>query len=190
MSDLPQSRPIDKARCTLNAPAIVAAIFLGLHILPLFWRPNPLWGVDCLFYLPATVQALFVLLSILLFIPGFRRLARTLTCKFPLKLWGGGRSVWITRILLLIIALAAFVAFSSARHLLGDGYHVLEKLDAETWHDAYRAPFTYTVIGTLHRLGSALWETAENTYRVYSYVSGILYAFLSFPVAAALGKNA
>ena len=171
-------------------PTAIAAIFLGLHVLPLFWQPNPLWSVDFLSYLPAPVQALFVLLSVLLFVPGFRRQVRAAASTLPLSLWGRGRSVRITRVLLLFVALAAFVALSSARHFLGDGYHVLEKLDAETWHDAYRAPFTYTVIGTLHRLGSALWETAENTYRVYSYVSGILYVLISIPVAAVFGKNA
>ncbi len=149
-----------------------------------------MWGVDFLFYLPAPVQALFVLLSVLLFVPGFRRQVRAAASTLPFSLWGRGRSVRITRILLLFVALAAFVALSSARHFLGDGYHVLEKLDAETWHDAYRAPFTNTVIGALHGLGSALWQTPENTYRVYSYVSGILYVFLSFPVAAVVGKNA
>ncbi len=170
-------------------PTVIAAIFLGLHVLPLFWRPNPLWGVDFLFYLPTTVQALFVLLAVLLFVPGFRRQVRATAATLPFSLSGRSRRVLVTRTLLLFIAVAAFIAFSSARHFLGDGYHVLEKLDADTWHDAYRAPFTYAVIGTLHRLGSALWETAENTYRVYSYVSGTLYVLISFPVAAVLGKD-
>ena len=86
-------------------------------------------------------------------------------------------------------ALIGFFVFSSARHFLGDGYVLLGKLDAEYWHDKNRAPLTYALIGTLHSLGSVLWETAENTYRLYSYISGTLYVLLSFPIAAALGKN-
>ena len=189
MPDFPPSRPINQTRRRPTAPAIIAAVFLGLHVLPLFWRPNPLWGVDFLFYLPTPIQALFVLFAVLLFIPGFRRQIRAWVRYLPLVLWCPGRRAWITRILILLIAVSAFFTFSSARHFLGDGYHVLEKLDAEGWHDAYRAPFTYAVIETLHSLGSVLWESAENTYRVYSYVSGTLYVLLSFPVAAALGKN-
>ncbi len=190
MSDQLESRQGDLPLRSISRPAIIAAIFLGLHLVPLFWPSGPLWGVDFLFYLPAPAQAAFILLSILLFIPGFRRQVRAWVVYLPLSLWGRGRRVWITRILIPLIALAAFVSLSSARHFLGDGYHVLEKLDAEDWHDAYRAPLTYAVIGTLHRLGSVIWETTENTYRLYSYVSGILYVLLSFPVAAALGKNA
>ena len=173
-----------------SPPAVIAAVFLALHVLPLFWRPNPLWGVDFLFYLPSPVQGVFILLSVLLFIPGFHRQIRSRVGALPLTLWGRGHRVWVSRGLVVLAALAAIVALSSARHFLGDGYHVLEKLNADTWHDAYRAPFTYTLIGTLHRLGSALWTTAENTYRVYSYVSGILYVLISFLVAAALDKNA
>ena len=173
----------------MSRPAIIAAVFLGLHVLPLFWRPNPMWGVDFLFYLPTPAQVLFFLLAVLLFIPGFRRKVRAWVRYLPLALWGRGRRVWMTRILVVPGALAAFVALASARHFLGDGYHVLEKLDAEDWHDAYRAPFTYAVIETLHSLGGVLWGTAENTYRAYSYVSGILYVLLCFPIAAALGKN-
>ena len=190
MTDHSTSESIQPAERAISRPAIIAAVFLGLHVLPLLWRPNPLWGVDFLFYLPAPVKGIFILLSILLFISGFRRQVRAWVRYLPFALWGGGRRVWFTRILVVIAALAAFVALASARHFLGDGYHVLEKLDAENWHDAYRAPFTYAVIETLHSLGSVLWGTAENTYRAYSYVSGILYVILCFPIAAALGKNA
>ena len=182
-------RSIRPAERLFSRPTIIAAVFLGLHVLPLFWRPDALWGVDFLVYLPAPARGAFVLLSILFFIPGFRRQVRAWVCCLPFAIWGRGRRVWITRGSVILTALVAFIAFSSARHFLGDGYHVLEKLDAEDWHDAYRAPFTYAVIGALHRVGSVLWESAENTYRVYSYVCGLLYVLLCFPVAAALGKN-
>ncbi len=38
-------------------------------------------------------------------------------------------------------------------------------------------------------MGQAFWETAENTYRIYSYTSGALYILLTFPVAATLGRT-
>ena len=179
-----------RLRHGFQKPAIIAAVFLGLHILVLFWRPNPFWGADFLLYMPVPVQGLFILLAVLLFIPWFPRQIRVWTRNFPFALWGRGRRVWVTRGLVLLVALAAYISLSSARHFLGDGYHLLEKLEAETWHDMFRAPLTYALVGTLHRVGSTLWETAENTYRVYSYASGSLYVLLSFPVAAALGKDA
>ena len=190
MTDNSTSESSPPAERAISLPAIIAAIFLGLHILPLFWPSIPMWGVDFLVYLPAPAQGAFILLSILLFVPGFRRKVRAWVSCLPLAIWGRGRRVWISRGPVILTALVAFIAFSSTRHFLGDGYHVLEKLDAEDWHDVYRAPFTYAIIGTLHRLGGVLWETVENSYRAYSYVSGIIYVLFSFPVAAASGKNA
>ena len=189
MTDRSTSESIQPAEPVISGPAIIAAIFLALHLLPLVWRRNPLWGVDFLFYLPPPVQALFALLAVLLFIPGLRREIRSRAGALPFAVWGRGGRVWITRALILLVALAAFFALCSARHFLGDGYHVLEKLNAENWPDAHRAPLTYAVIGALHRLGSVLWHTAENTYRAYSYASGVLYVALSFMVAAAIGKD-
>ena len=168
-------------------PAMIVGAFLALHLLLVFWRPNPLWGVDLLFYVPA--RGLFILLAVLLFIPGFRRQTRAWLRALPFTLWGQGARVRVTRALVLLVALAAFFALPSARHFLGDGYHVLEKLDADTWHDMFRAPLTVTLIRALHNVGQAFWETAENTYRVYSCASGALYVLISFPVAAALGKT-
>ena len=85
--------------------------FLGLHILPLIWGPNPLWGVDFLYYLPAPVQGIFILLSILLFIPGFRRRIRVCVRALPLALWGEGRRVWVGKGLLVLVASPSLSCF-------------------------------------------------------------------------------
>ena len=177
-------------RRTLTAPTIIAAVFLGLHLLVVFWQPNPSWGVDFLFYMSRPIQGLFLLLAVLLFIPSLRRRIRSWVRALPFGLWEQGRRVWITRTMALILALAAFLALHSAHHFLGDGYLLLRKLEADTLQDQSRAPLTFAFIRTLHHAGRAFWETAENTYRIYSYASGVLYVLLAFPAAAALSKNA
>ena len=148
-----------------------------------------MWGIDFLFYLPAPVKGIFILLSILLFIPRFRRKIRSTVDVLPFALWGEGRRVWLTRGLLVFVALGAFIVLSSARHFLGDGYYLLNELDAGTGKKPLRAPFTFTLIRALHYTSHAVWETAENTYRVYSYASGLLYVLLAFATAGTLGKN-
>ena len=174
---------------TISRPIIAAAVFLAVHVLPLFWQPNPMWGVDLLYYLPASVQGAFILLSVSLFIPGFRRQIRSMVGALPLSPWGRGRRVWVTRGLVVLAASAAFIAFSSARHFLGDGYHLLEKIATDSWTDVFRAPLSFTIIRTLYDAGVSFWETSENTYRLYSYTSGVLYVLLGFAVAGTLGQN-
>ena len=177
------------AERVFSRPAIIAAVFLGLHILSLFWPSSHMWGVDFLYYMPAPVQVAFVLLAVLLFVPRFQRLCRTCATFLPFGLWGKGRRVWISRALVILIALTVFILLSSARHFLGDGYLLIQKLEAEAWQDRPRAPLTFAVIHALHGAGAPFWETAENTYRIYSYISGILYGLIAFIAASAFGKT-
>ena len=153
------------------------------------WRPNPLWGVGFLYYLPVPVQGIFILLSILLFIPGFRRQIHSMVNVLPLALWGEGRRVWLTRGLLILLAVAGFIGLQSSLHLLGDGYLYVRDLDAGTLQRVDRAPLTFALIRGLHRVGAEVWHSAENTYRIYSYVSGLLYVLLAFATAGALEKT-
>ena len=108
---------------------------------------------------------------------------------FPITLWNNGRRTWPARLAMALVALAAFFGLSSAVHLLGDGYLHLRELDADIRLRMDRAPLTFILIRFLHNMGGAFWETAENTYRIYSFASGVLYVLLAFPVAGTLGKS-
>ena len=180
------SQPAGRAR---SHPALVAAIFLLLHMIPLVWRPNPSWGVDFLFFLPTPVQGMIVLIAVLLMVPGVRRRIRVCANALPFALWGRGPRVRFSRALVVLIALAGFVLLSTARHFLGDGYPVLENLEDGIWSASSRAPLSWALIRALHDMCQPYWETAENTYRFYSYASGVLYVLLAFPVASVLGKT-
>ena len=176
-------------RIPLLRLAIIAAIFLALHVLPLFWRPSAMWGVDFLFYLPTPVQGIFVLIAVLMFVPGFRLRIRSCACKLPLALWGEGRRVWLTRGLLILLAVGGFIALRSSRHFLGDGYYLLNELVSHTWQESNRAPLSFALVRTLHYAGQVFWESPVVTYRIYSFVSGVLYILLALPVADALGRD-
>ncbi len=173
----------------MTRSALVAGVFLALHVLPLAWRSSAPWGTDLLFYQPPLIQGLFLLAAVLLFVPAFRRQVRTWIRTLPLSLWGSGRRIWLTRTLMLLAALGVFLGLRTANHLLGDGYLYLRDLDAGVLQSTQRAPLTFALIGLLHGAGGVLWETAETTYRLYSYASGALFVLLSFPVAGALGED-
>ncbi len=173
----------------IRQPATVAAAFLGLHVLLAYWRPNPFWGADLLYYYPDSLRAVFILLAILAFVPCVRARVHALVAALPDALWGKGVLTWIVRTLFILLALAGFMALQSARHLLGDGYLYLRELEAGMTERVDRAPLTFALIRLLHDAGAALWRTAENTYRVYSYASGLLYLVLAFATAGALGRN-
>lgn len=164
-------------------------MFLGLHVLLAYWRPNPFWGADFLYYYSDTLRVVFILLAVLVLIPCLRSRIGALFGTISSGLWSGGVRTWIVRVLLVLLALAGFIALQSARHLLGDGYLYLRELDAGITQRVDRAPLTFALIRLLHGAGAALWQTAENTYRVYSYASGLFYLLLALATAGALGKS-
>ena len=169
--------------------AAVTAIYLAFHVLSVFWRQNSMWGADFLAYMSLALQSLFVLFGVVLFFPGFARQIRSVLRNLPFALWTGGKRMWVTRTLMLLLALISFIAFSSARHFLGDGYLLLRELVSDTGPEPFRAPLSFALIRGLHQAGQTLWQTAENTFRIYSYAAGVLYLLIAFPVSATVGKS-
>lgn len=173
----------------IRNPATVAGVFLGLHVLLAYWRPNPFWGADFLYYYSDPLRVVFILLAVLVLVPCLHTRIGAFFGTVSSILWGNGARTWIVRILLILLALSGFIALQSARHLLGDGYLYLRELDAGITQRVDRAPLTFSLIRFLHGAGAALWQTAENTYRVYSYASGLLYLLLALATAGTLGRN-
>ena len=185
-----QARKLNRQRhAGVRKPETVAAAFLGLHVLLAFWRPNPFWGADLLYYYPDSLRIVFILLAILVLVPRVRARVHPLFAGLSAALRGNGVRPWIVRILLILVALAGFIALQSARHLLGDGYLYLRELDAGITQRVDRAPLTFALIRFVHEAGASLWQTAENTYRVYSYASGLLFLLLALATAGALGRT-
>lgn len=188
-SKRPEGISNHERRLLLVQLASATAIFLTLHVLFVFWRPDYLWGVDFLAYTHVWVQSLFAVLSVLLFFPKFRLQVRAVARYLPFALWSGCGRVWVTRTFILPVALISFIAFSSAIHLLGDGYLLINELTSKTGQEPFRAPLSFALINGLHQAGQALWQSAENTYRVYSYASGVLYLLTAFAAATTVGKS-
>ena len=120
-----------------------------------------------------------MVLAALLFVPGFRRQCRGLARSIPLTLWGRGQRVRASRILVSLTALAAFVALSSARHFLGDGYHrIWKNSNAETWHDMFRAPLTVTLLIGTHCTGRAKRSCGKPPKTLTAYTASFQAYFL------------
>ena len=173
-----RNRYLPSQGCTLAT--VIVGLFLGLHVLLALRHPASAWGLDMLAYLPASVHGVFVLLSVLLLLPSARqRLIDTLSrCSRAIDPWESRRSSVLFAGLLLLVAVAAFVLFRSATHLLGDGYLYLRELGRSVWRSGPRtgrAPLSFWIINTLHESGGRLWHSADLTYRIYSSVSGAIY---------------
>ena len=86
---------------------VFVAGFLGLHLVLPYWDPLCLWGADMLRYQGRWSFTLFLILSVLLLLPGIRQ--RLLACisfiPSSLNPWSSARAFWRFAILLSLLAL-------------------------------------------------------------------------------------
>ncbi|MDA0746579.1 MAG: tetratricopeptide repeat protein, partial [bacterium] len=167
---------------------LATGLFLLAHLLLAHWQsPYPFWGLDLLTYHPTWLQIPFALFASLLLLPPARdQILQLFKRLSPLLDHRTGRAA-LSFILILALAIL-FYFFRSAVHLLGDGYLYLRELDNAVWNElprVDRAPLTFWITRTLHNLGGS----AQTTYRIYSFASGLFYLALIFPIARTLGRN-
>jgi tetratricopeptide (TPR) repeat protein len=171
---------------------IVAAVFLGLHLLSAIWHPNPIWGADLLYAYPGPVQLIFLVMGVLLLVPSlWETLFNWLGDRTKgFGLWSPSPLRFVSRLMLILFGCSLFVVLSSSIHLLGDGYLYLRELDKSVWQQvqrADRAPLTFLVVARIHELGRI--ESAEGAYRLMSYMAGALYLLLIPMVAGVVGGS-
>ena len=177
----------------INRATAVVGIFLGLHVIPVWWHSVPVWGVDFLVYYPGWVAALCVLLSALILMPSVRERMILGISAVPdaVDPWGSRRSFVLFALIVIAAGGGAFIGLRSAAHLLGDGYLRLRELPDAAFGTALKtsnAPLALWAIKTLY--GAGLTGTSsELTYRVYSVLSGMVYLLAALFAARVLGRD-
>lgn len=160
---------------------LVVLLFLLGH-LALSWQPVPaLWGLDLLSYAPWWYLVIFLLGSLALWPLGSRISGLLPHLPDP---WDPGFRGWLVRLMVVGGGLVFFVLWRSQLHLLGDGYLMLRELVMLVDRTG-NEPLALWVLAKLYR--SSVGLDAGTVYRLYSYVAGVCYVLLAFPVAASLG---
>lgn len=163
--------------------SIFLALWFGLHLTVVLGGAHGMWGIHLIAFFPLWVHILVLIGIGALFIPtvgnGSMQIATWLCIKIPWQL---------QPILLAGFAFLMFYLFPSTTHFLGDGALLLRELEqtnAGEMHLPDRAPLVFYLIGLLKNLGI----TAEMTYRLYSWMSGVLYVLLAFWAAHKIGQE-
>lgn len=171
---------------------LLVGAFLGLHLILAYWRPAGLWGADMLAYYGIGAQVAFAGLSTVLLVPHSRRWLLDVFARVGDRFERGRHASVVTTLSVVVGAGLLFVAFSSAVHLLGDGYLYIRELDEGIWQRGPRtdrAPLTFFLVRRLHDLGRGVWGDGESTYRLYSYLSGVLFVLVVLWVSRKLGRS-
>ena len=178
----------------MRRPTYIVAGYLALHLTSVHWDPLGLWGVDMLAYHPLWVQVCFAATGALLLVPRVRRglLATLPSVPDGLNPWHSGASFIRASVALVCLALVGFIGLRSATHILGDRLLFVSELGTGTWEHVPRvdrAPVAFALVHHLNDLGTPIWGSGVNTYRLLSLVSGILYMLLALQTARALGSR-
>ena len=160
-------------------PTVAVAVFLTIHLLAGAADPGRGWGVHFLAYHPPVHWWLFAGASVCLLLPAPRRLIIRASIASVRHLQG--RSQYAAPLVLFAATSTVAVAFPSAVHLLGDGYLYLSELPGRTIRVDH-SPLSFWLVRLLYEFGKSSLS-AESTYRLYSYLSGLVYLLLLIPVA-------
>jgi len=174
--------------------AILVVVFLALHVVPVLAPGLDLWGVDFLAYLPAAATALFIAgglfaLLMVLHAPTSRAL-RNLALR--IDPWSPGRTALAWRLGILAAFITVLVVLRSRVHFLGDGYLYLQNLSrsgpGSPQHFGHE-PLVLWLMNQVYALVKGFGLTPELLYRVFSILSGLLYAVISLRLARDLGRD-
>ncbi len=173
---------------------VVVASFLALHILLSIGDPLCFWGVSTLAYLPPWVTVLFLAASVLLLIPSMQERIAQGIGVLPAEVdpWATDQPNRRFQVLIVLVWSFLLISLQSATHLLGDGLLLVRELGSAVWRDTPRidhAPLTFWLIESLHEVAHLVSISAESTYRLYSYASGILYLVVALRVAGTIGSS-
>ncbi len=165
---------------------IVVATFLAIHLLAGAAATSRVWGVHFLAYHPPVYWWLFAAASVCLLLPAPRRQLIRASATFARLLRGRTRQ-YAALFIIFAAGSTAASAFPSAVHLLGDGYLYLSELPESTIRVDH-SPLSFWLVRLLYEIGKSSLS-AESTYRLYSYLSGLAYVALLLPLARAIAVD-
>jgi tetratricopeptide (TPR) repeat protein len=150
--------------------------------------------VNTLTYLPFWVSLLVLAGGALLLVPSIQDRVAQSIAGLPAEVdpWAADGPNRRFQILIILALSFLLISLRSATHLLGDGLLLVRELGSEVWGEMPRidhAPLTFWLIETLYNAVQLVSVSAEDTYRLYSTVSGILYLIVVLRVAGDIGSS-
>jgi|GEM_PF-374779 len=172
-------------------------IAFSLFLLSLLWISSffperRLWGIDHWAYFPLWLRTAVIILAFLVFIP---KVNKKLQILFKQSVVVGFSFLTERRKQLgyLVVACASFLVFYLLRtktHLLGDGFQILESINAGTLSVNWSQPLAiWTYLSSFDLLNQIFHLDGAAVYAIVSYLSGIIYVIFALRMAILLGKN-
>ncbi|UCB52072.1 MAG: tetratricopeptide repeat protein [Candidatus Zixiibacteriota bacterium] len=173
------------------------AMAVALFLVALLWASslspeNRLWGFNHWAYFPFWLRTTVVALGLIIFIP---RVNRRLQGLLKQTVVAGFRSLVERRRhvgypLVGAVSLLTFYLLRTRTDLLGDGFQILERIDAGSLTLHWSQPLAIWIYLTSFDLLHPLLDLdGAATYALISYLSGLIYVVFALRVALLMGKS-
>jgi len=157
-----------------------------------FFPDKRLWGINHWAYFPFWLRTIVIAFAFSIFIPkvnqGFRTFLKPSAVKSfsflieKQKRWG--------YLFIPASSLIIFYLFRTKTHLLGDGFQILDSINAGSLTPNWSQPLAIWIyLSSYHLLNNIFHLDGAGVYAWVSYLSGILYVIFALRMAAFLGKS-
>jgi tetratricopeptide (TPR) repeat protein len=170
---------------------------LGLILLAGLWISSffpegRLWGVNHWAYFPLWLRTLVIAATLPLFVPqvnrGVRNLLRASLSQFLDSLMVRRR--YLAYVLTATASLAAFFLLRVKAPLLGDGFQILENINAGALSVNWSQPLAIWIYLSCFKLLNQLFHLdGAGVYALISYLSGLIYVVFALKMALLLTKK-
>ncbi len=172
--------------------AAICLLLLFLLWFTAFFPEKRLWGINHWAYFPLWLRTVVIGFASLVFIPPVQR-ELALLFKSPVvkifnfltesrKLWGYISAAGLS--------LLIFNLFKTKTHLLGDGFQILDSIQAGSLTPNWSQPLAIWIYLNSHHLLNQVFNlSSASVYALVSYLAGIIFVIFSLKLANLLGKS-
>ncbi|SYZ74310.1 membrane hypothetical protein [Candidatus Zixiibacteriota bacterium] len=175
-------------------PYLILSGLFALQFLPLLFPRSRLWAFNSLIFLPPAYLVACILLAAVALIAPFL----TFMAPFNSRLKSWFQQVffesprkYLYRLLFVGVSVTLFITLSAKTHFLGDGYALLGNLASQTGEFVKWSERGVTIILITVRslLGGPSADTALNSFRMVSYLSGAVSLWFIFALTGLISSG-
>ncbi|MCK4224008.1 MAG: hypothetical protein KAX39_02430, partial [candidate division Zixibacteria bacterium] len=175
-----------------NITIAIALLLLSLLWIFSFFPERRLWGINHWAYFPLWLRTLVIAFTFFIFIPQLNKRLQILLKQSVVMVFSflTERRKQLGCLVVAGASLLVFYFFKTKTHLLGDGFQILENIDAGTLSVNWSQPLAIWIyLSSFDLLNQLFHLEGAAVYAMISYLSGMIYVVFALRMAILLGKS-
>ncbi|HEX7402122.1 MAG TPA: tetratricopeptide repeat protein, partial [candidate division Zixibacteria bacterium] len=175
-----------------NITVAVSLFLLFLLWLAAFFPEKRLWGINHWAYFPFWLRTALIAAACLSFVPAVRQRLTPFLNPPVVKIFGflTERRKLLGYLMVPLLSLVLFYLLRTKTHLLGDGFQILDSLQAGSLTPNWSQPLAIRVyLNSYHLLDRLFGLDGASVYALISYLAGMIFVIFAIRLAVLLAKT-